>query len=79
MDRLRGKLQWQTDVSRLERWLALPAAVERWPASGRAWGTVEVLETPIGMNLLVEATGSQLALFSTQANTQMSMPIMPTP
>ena len=73
VDRLRGKLQWQTDVSRLERWLALPAAVERWPASGRAWGTVEILETPIGMNLLVEATGSQLAIFSTQANTQMSM------
>jgi len=69
VDRFRGKLQWQADVSRLERWLALPAAVERWPASGRAWGTAEVLDTPIGMNLLVEATGSQLAIFSTQANT----------
>jgi len=69
VDRLRGKLQWQADVARLERWLALPAAVERWPASGRAWGTVEVLDTPIGLNLLVEATGSQLALFSTQTTT----------
>lgn len=60
MDRLRGKLQWQADVARLERWLALPAVVERWPASGRAWGTVEVLDTPIGLNLLVEATGASL-------------------
>ena len=77
VDRLRGKLQWQTDVSRLERWLALPAAVERWPASGRAWGTVEVLETPIGMNLLVEATGSQLAIFSTQASARPGSPMGP--
>ena len=69
VDRLRGKLQWQADVARLERWLVLPAAVDRWPASGRAWGTMEVLDTPIGMNLLVEATGSQLAILSTQANT----------
>ena len=69
VERLRGKLQWQADVSRLERWLAVPAAVERWPASGRAWGTAEVLDTPIGMNVLVEATGSQLAILSTPANT----------
>ena len=66
VDRLRGKLQWQADVSRLERWLAPPAVADRWPASGRAWGTAEILDTPIGMNLLVEATGSQLAIASTQ-------------
>ena len=64
LDRLRGKLQWQADVSRLERWLVLPAFADRWPASGRAWGTAEILDTPIGMNVLVEATGSQLALSS---------------
>jgi hypothetical protein len=68
-DRLRGKLQWQADVERLERWLATPAAADRWPASGRAWGTAEILDTPIGTNLLVEATGSQLAISGRQANT----------
>ena len=62
VDRLRGKLQWQADVSRLERWLLPPAVASRWPAAGRAWGTAEILDTPIGMNLLVEATGSQLTL-----------------
>jgi len=62
IDRLRGKLQWQADVSRLERWLLPVAIAEYWPASGRAWGTAEILDTPIGMNVLIEATGSQLTL-----------------
>jgi len=60
--RLRGKLQWQADAARLERWLVPRDVCDRWPASGRMWGTAEVLDTPIGTNLLVEATGSQLAL-----------------
>jgi hypothetical protein len=59
---LRGKLQWQADVARLEKWLLPPNVASRWPAAGRAWGTAEILDTPIGMNLLVEATGSQLTL-----------------
>lgn len=62
VERLRGKLQWQADVARLERWLVPPHVASRWPAAGRAWGTAEILDTPIGMNLLVEATGSQLAI-----------------
>ncbi len=66
VERLRGKLQWQADVARLERWIVPPAVASRWPAAGRAWGTAEILDTPIGMNLLVEATGSQLAISSTQ-------------
>ena len=66
VDRFRGKLQWQADVARLERWLVPAAVASRWPAAGRAWGTAEILDTPIGMNVLVEATGSQLAISSTQ-------------
>ncbi len=62
IDRLRGKVQWQADVGRLEKWALPPALVARWPASGRAWGTAEVLDTPSGVNLLVEVTGNQLAV-----------------
>jgi hypothetical protein len=69
INRLRGKLQWQADVARLERWLVPSAVASRWPAAGRAWGTAEILDTPIGMNLLVEATGSQLTLSSMQLET----------
>lgn len=67
LERLRGKLQWQADVARLEKWLVAPAVAGRWPAAGRAWGTAEVLETPLGLNVLVEATGSQLTLARAQA------------
>ncbi|NDC53165.1 MAG: hypothetical protein EBZ74_02470, partial [Planctomycetia bacterium] len=66
-DRLRGKLQWQADVARLESWLLPRAVAEAWPAGGRAWGTLEVIDTPAGTNLLVEATGSQLALSRARA------------
>jgi translocation and assembly module TamB len=62
LDRLRGKLQWQADLSRLERWLVPAAVADTWPVSGRGWGTAEILDTPIGVNVLVEATGSQLTL-----------------
>jgi hypothetical protein len=62
IERLRGKLQWQADVARLEKWLVEPAVAGRWPVAGRAWGTAEMLETPLGLNVLVEATGSQLTL-----------------
>ena len=72
VDRLRGKLQWQADVARLERWLLPPATASRWPAAGRAWGTAEILDTPIGMNVLVEATGSELAISSTQLEAQLA-------
>lgn len=61
-ERLRGRVQWQADVARLERWLLPIDLAEAWPAAGRAWGTLEVLDTPDGTNLLVEATGNQLAL-----------------
>ncbi|MEI6240854.1 MAG: hypothetical protein WCR51_10720 [Planctomycetia bacterium] len=62
LDRVRGKLQWQADVARLEKWLLPLAEAERWPAGGRAWGTLEVIDTPSGTNLLVDATGNQLTL-----------------
>jgi len=60
--RLRGKVQWQCDASRIERWIAPMEVADRWPVGGRGWGTAEVLDTPVGLNVLVEATGSQLTL-----------------
>lgn len=62
LEQVRGKVQWQADVGRLEKWCVNPLVAARWPAGGRAWGTAEVLDTPKGVNLLVEATGSQLTL-----------------
>ncbi|MDA1040246.1 MAG: hypothetical protein O3A37_08180 [Planctomycetota bacterium] len=72
IDRVRGKVQWQADVSRLEKWILLPTAAARWPASGRAWGTAEVLDTPSGVNLLVEVTGNQLAVARGGAGTPLA-------
>lgn len=62
MNRLRGRAQWQADVGRLEKWLVAAPQAARWPVSGRAWGTFDLIDTPTGMNLLVDATGNQLSL-----------------
>lgn len=62
LDGLRGRVQWQADLGRIEGWLAAAATAAAWPVSGRAWGTLEVVETQAGTNMLVEATGSQVAL-----------------
>ena len=62
IERLRGRAQWQADVGRLEKWLVAAPEAARWPAGGRAWGTVEIIDTPTGPNLLVDATGNQLSL-----------------
>lgn len=62
LERTRGRVQWQFDVGRVARATVDPATAARWTASGRVWGTVEVQETPAGLNLLLDATGSQLAL-----------------
>lgn len=61
-DRLRGRVQWQADVGRLERWLIDAATAGRWPATGRAWGTVELVDGADGLDVVVEATGNQVAL-----------------
>lgn len=61
-ERLRGKVQWQADVGRLERWLVAPEMAARWPATGRAWGTFELVDGAAGLDAVLEATGSQLAL-----------------
>jgi hypothetical protein len=66
-DGLRGRLQWQADLARLEPWIAPAEVVARWPASGRAWGTVEIIDAQAGLNVLVEATGSQLVLATNDA------------
>jgi translocation and assembly module TamB len=62
IDQVRGKLQWQADVGRLTRWLVPPEALADWPATGRAWGTLEAADAQGETLLLVDATGSQLAL-----------------
>jgi hypothetical protein len=67
VDRLRGRMQWQADVGRIERWLVPAELAARWPAAGRVWGTVEVVDTQTGVNTLIEATGSQLALATAAA------------
>lgn len=61
---IRGRLSWQTDLGRLEKWIAAPIEAAAWPLGGRVWGTLEVLETPKGTNVRVEATGDQLTLSS---------------
>jgi len=62
IDRVRGRLQWQADLARLERWLVEAEPAGRWPVSGRGWGTCEIGETQTGLNVLFEATGSQVAV-----------------
>jgi translocation and assembly module TamB len=67
VDRLRGRMQWQADVGRIERWLVPADVAANWPASGRAWGTLEVVDTQAGVNTLIEATGSQITLSTAPA------------
>lgn len=62
LERVRGRLQWQLDVGRVEPWILPPDVAARWPATGRVWGTVEVQDTPAGLNLLLDANGTTLAL-----------------
>lgn len=62
LERVRGRVQWQLDVGRVEPWLVGSAAAARWPAGGRAWGTAEIQESPAGLNLFLDATGGQLSL-----------------
>jgi hypothetical protein len=66
-DRLRGRMQWQADVARLEQWLVPVATAGRWSAAGRVWGTSEIVDTQGGVNILLEATGSQLSLSAAAA------------
>ena len=60
LDAVRGRLQWQADIARLQPWLSPQRP--RYAASGRVWGTAELLDGDGGVSLLVELTGSQLAL-----------------
>ncbi len=74
--RCRGRVQWQCDIGRTASWIVDPVTVERWPAAGRVWGTIDLQETPAGLNLLVDATGNQLTL-STTADPRSTAPIDP--
>jgi len=58
----RGRIQWQADLARLEEWMLPAAAAAAWPITGRAWGTLDVAETQLGLNLVAEATGSQVVV-----------------
>lgn len=62
LGRVRGRIQWQADLARLENWLVAADAVAGWPLSGRTWGTLDVAETQLGINLVAEATGSQIVI-----------------
>ena len=64
VDRVRGRLQWQADVGRIEPWFVPAAVAAGLPAAGRAWGTLEIVDTQAGTNVLFESTGSQLSLSS---------------
>jgi hypothetical protein len=59
---VRGRVQWQADLSRLADWIVPHEVTAGWPLSGRAWGTFDVAETQLGVNLLAEATGSELVI-----------------
>jgi len=61
-DAVRGRAQWQCDVGRLARWLLPADLASAWPVTGRGWGTVEVADGRGGVNVLVEATGSQVSV-----------------
>jgi hypothetical protein len=67
VDRLRGRMQWQADVGRFERWLVPAQIAANWPAAGRVWGTLEIVDNQAGTNTLIEATGSQLTLSTATA------------
>jgi hypothetical protein len=60
--RVRGRVQWQADLARLEGWIVPRDVADRWPLAGRAWGTLDVAETQLGVNLVAEATGSQVSV-----------------
>ena len=60
LDGVRGQLQWQADLGRMQQWW--PDSTGSWETGGRLWGTAEVLDTPAGVNLLVETTGSHVSL-----------------
>lgn len=62
MTSVRGRVQWQADLSRLADWMVPRGITATWPLSGRAWGTLDVAETQLGVNLLTEATGSEVAI-----------------
>jgi len=65
LGQLRGRGQWQADLGRLGGWLAEPGVAPRYELTGRTWGTVDLVETPVGQNLLVEATANQMTLGET--------------
>ncbi|MFM7137646.1 MAG: hypothetical protein ACKO1M_11340 [Planctomycetota bacterium] len=62
MTSVRGRVQWQADLSRLADWMVPRGVAAGWPLSGRTWGTLDVAETQLGVNMLAEATGSELAI-----------------
>lgn len=62
LDGVRGQLQWQADLGRLQPWWNVSSS--SWETGGRLWGTAEVIDTPSGTNLLLETTGSQVTLNS---------------
>ena len=65
MERLRGKAQWRANLGRTAAWLMPPETLAAWPVGGEVAGTLELVDTNSGANVLVEATGTELALART--------------
>ncbi|MFM1902917.1 MAG: hypothetical protein RLZZ440_817 [Planctomycetota bacterium] len=74
LNRLRGRLQWQADLGRIEPWLVSAAVADRWPISGRAWGTLDIAQAQTGLNLLAEITGSQVVVAERPPRSQEAQP-----
>jgi translocation and assembly module TamB len=75
--RLRGKAQWRAHAGRLEAWIVPAGTAADWPVGGELSGTLEVADTPAGANLLVEATGTQLAIAHAAASGRAGGPAQP--
>lgn len=61
-DICRGKLQYRVHVGRLADWLAPADGARRWKPGGDVAGTVEIADAATGVNLLLDATATQLVL-----------------
>ena len=64
---VRGRLQWQADAGRFARWLVTAETADRWPATGRAWGTCEVADASVGTTVRIEATVDGLVVSDAKA------------
>jgi hypothetical protein len=58
----RGKLQVRGHLGRLAAWRDAAGAAARWQPGGDVAGTIEIADSATGVNLLLDATATQLVL-----------------